>query len=62
MKVFVKPTEVGSIVRKPESMISLQATGELVELNSYWSRRIRDKDVIVTDAPIEKKISDKGKE
>ena len=49
MKVFVKPSELGLLIRKPENMLPLNQEGEFVELNSYWNRRLHEKDVILVN-------------
>ena len=44
----VKPAE-GRMVRDPRSMALLPEEGRDVPRNSFWLRRVRDKDVVVED-------------
>lgn len=48
---FVKPMIPGSIIRYPNSARILPDAGDTVPLNQYWSRRIKQRDVVVGIAP-----------
>ncbi len=46
MKIKIKPIK-NLIVRDPITKQPLPNKGIYVELNSYWSRRLKDQDVIL---------------
>lgn len=58
MKVFVKP-KAGLKVPNPQSGRSVPAEGECVEKNTYWARRAKDGDVVLSEVA-EPKKEDKG--
>lgn len=47
---FLKPAQLAgdevALVRDPETMIPLAAAGEWKTISPFWTRRIRDKEVI----------------
>lgn len=47
-KIFVKPGEFGS-VRDPITMRMLKDEGEFKPRNSYWMRRVKQGDVVLTN-------------
>lgn len=50
--IRLKPAKPEVKVRDPLSMVFLPEGGLMVEMSSYWSRRLRDGDVIeVQDQP-----------
>ena len=54
-KIKVKPARPDLIVRDPITMQKIPVEGAEIELNSYWQRRIQDKDlVVIGDEPVEK--------
>jgi Protein of unknown function (DUF2635) len=54
MKIFVKPTKPGAVVRLPQNPTSqVPPEGAWVKRNAYWLRRLRDGSVIETDPPQE---------
>lgn len=62
VKIFVKPKNKKVLVRNPERNRHLKAEGERVVKDAYWHRRIKDGDVVETDAPkktAKKKIAKK---
>lgn len=44
--IFLKPGQPGLIVRDPVTGTPLKADGEYKPRDTYWIRRIKDKDVI----------------
>lgn len=50
-RVTLKPASDDLKVRNPDTGEHLRAEGETVVLTSYWVRRLRDGDVVKTDAP-----------
>jgi len=46
MKAFLVPVK-GGLIRIPNTKQIMPETGMLVELNSFWSRRIKDGSVLV---------------
>ena len=48
--MFIKPAE-GLKVRHPDTRRFLADEGEEVTVNDYWLRRVRDGDVVESDAP-----------
>lgn len=58
---FVVPSK-DSIVIKPDTMKALSASGESVELNSYWLRRLSDGDVSEGTPPAKSKTPAKAQE
>ncbi len=48
---FIKPANDQVAVRDPKSGRALAAEGEYKPQNSYWMRRLRDKDVIEATPP-----------
>ena len=58
MYVFIKP--VGDLlVPDQRSKEGIPVTGVLVELNSYWQRRIIDGTVVVCDQTVKQEVTDK---
>lgn len=51
--IVVEGATVLAIVRDPETLIPLAADGEWKALSPFWSRRLRDKDVIEAEPPAE---------
>ncbi|ABQ38496.1 DUF2635 domain-containing protein [Bradyrhizobium sp. BTAi1] len=53
--VYLKPAPADGggvvLVRDPASLKPLDAAGEWKPGNQYWTRRIRDKDVVVSSPP-----------
>ena len=57
-KIYVKPASKDLIVRDPATLRALKAEGEYKPKNTYWLRRLKDKDVVeATPAPATKKTS-----
>jgi hypothetical protein len=59
--VFLKPSVVDGqvlIVPDPETHRPLKAEGEWKLESTYWTRRIRDKDVLKSEPPPEAKPAD----
>ena len=52
--VFVKPLE-GVRIRDPKTRDVLPENGKRVELNTYWSRRIKENSVIIIESGSTKK-------
>lgn len=59
MKIFVKP-KAGLKVPNPYNGRALSAEGEVVEKNTYWARRAKDGDVVVTEVAAPKSKEEKG--
>jgi len=53
-RIFVKPVE-GRRVKDPRTRELLRDLGAWVPKDSYWTRRIKDGDVTVTDGPAAKR-------
>lgn len=51
-RLFVRPAE-GLRVRDPQSKLHIPTTGRWVPRDSFWLRRLRSGDVVVTDPPTE---------
>lgn len=60
-KIIVTPV-AGKIVRDPSTMEPLPPEGRLVDNMSYWQRRAKDKDVIMTLPPKAMRENVKNKE
>lgn len=61
MKTLIKPKE-GLIILNPLTKLNLKVEGDLVDMNTYWRRRILDGDVEIVEpkeVKIETKIEDK---
>lgn len=61
MKTLIKPKE-GLIILNPLTKLNLKVEGDLVDMNTYWRRRILDGDVEIVEpkeVEIETKIEDK---
>lgn len=54
--MFVKPAE-GLVIRDPDLLDLLPATGREVPDSVYWQRRLRDRDVVEAD-PIESQANE----
>jgi len=54
-KFKIKPDLKGKIVRDPDSYQPLKSDGEEKPRNSYWLRRIKDKDVVEVSTAAQKK-------
>lgn len=52
--IFVKPI-AGVLVRYPQTMTPLAAEGALVELDTFWRRRIADGTVVVVEKAVASK-------
>jgi hypothetical protein len=52
--MFVKPSRKGLIVRFPGNGKPLNEDGEHVPSNTYWARRLRDRDVVEAKPPTKK--------
>lgn len=50
MTRIVKPAREGQQIRRPDGR-PLPPEGGRVEWSSYWQRRLRDGDIILTDPP-----------
>jgi len=50
--MYVKPAP-GLSIRDPDLLDLLPESGRLVPDSDYWLRRVRDKDVVLTDPPSE---------
>lgn len=48
-KKFVTPNPPNKTVRHPSSLHALKPEGEWVEVDSYWTRRAKDGDVVIAD-------------
>ncbi|EGU39601.1 DUF2635 domain-containing protein [Vibrio scophthalmi] len=46
IKRKIRPAKPGLTLRHPKTLQKLPAEGALVELNSYWRRRLRDGDAV----------------
>lgn len=46
----LRPTNPATLVRDPGTAIPLNPNGDKKTLNTYWRRRIRDKDVEIVNA------------
>lgn len=51
---WVKPALAGNVVRDPDTMQTLPEDGAEKPANSYWLRRIKDKDVVEVEAKSKK--------
>lgn len=49
IKVKVKPSRPDLKVRNPKNMLFLDPEGEVVEMGTYWDRRIQCGDVVVVE-------------
>jgi hypothetical protein len=49
--VFIKPAVEGAHVPDPHTHAGLKAEGEWKPASDYWLRRLRDEDVVETEAP-----------
>jgi hypothetical protein len=49
--IFVKPAAADMLVRDPVSLKPLDAKGEWKPRTQFWSRRLRDKDVVEAEPP-----------
>jgi hypothetical protein len=58
MMVFLKPIE-NVLVRDPKSKEIFPQEGMLVELNTYWQRRINDGTLLIVNQKIEEKSIEK---
>jgi hypothetical protein len=61
VKTLIKPKE-GLIILDPRTKLKLKVEGDLVDMSTYWKRRILDGDVEIVmteEAKIETKIDDK---
>jgi hypothetical protein len=58
MTVFVTPIE-NVLVRNPKTKEIIPKEGMLVELNSFWQRRINDGSLILGEPKIEKQTDRK---
>lgn len=45
----VKPTVEGAIIRDPVTRMPLPAEGGEVPDNTFWRRRLRDKEVVIVE-------------
>ncbi len=59
--MFVKPAE-GRAVRDPDSRALLAAEGEEKPDTRFWRRRVRDKDVLEAERPVEVEAEPKAKD
>lgn len=48
MKTLLKPKE-GLIILNPLTKLNLKVEGDLVDMNTYWRRRILDGDVEIVE-------------
>ena len=60
-KIFVKPTNSEVLVRDPITKQHLPLDGKSVELDGYWTRRIRDGDVMEVVPPKKEQKPSKSK-
>lgn len=60
--IRVKPVKEGLVLRKPPGGIPLKAEGENVPNNSFWRRRLKDGDVVITKEEKPKTSFKKDKE
>jgi len=58
MKTLIKPKE-GLLILNPATRLNLRVEGELVDLGTYWRRRLSDGDVELVLETKEEKIEDK---
>ena len=49
-RVYIKPKQ-GLVVRDPATFKRLPEEGDWVTLNSYWTRRLGDQDVVKANPP-----------
>lgn len=49
--IFIKPAKDNLIIRDPISSTPLAKAGETKPHNAYWSRRLKDGDVVKTTKP-----------
>ena len=47
----LKPARVDLVVRDPTTRLPLPAEGEAKPLDTYWSRRLVDGDVVIVEQP-----------
>lgn len=59
MKLFLKPATADLVVRDPHTGERLPVNGKSVVINSYWRRRMNDKDVVQAEAPKKQKTEKK---
>jgi hypothetical protein len=58
MMVFLKPIE-NVLIRDPKSKEIFPQEGMLVELNTYWQRRINDGTLLIVNQKTEEKLIEK---
>jgi len=58
MKTLIKPKE-GIKILNPATGRILSAEGELVDLSTYWRRRIKDGDVLIVEVKKEEILDNK---
>jgi hypothetical protein len=58
MKTLIKPKE-GMKILNPATGRVLSAEGELVDLSTFWRRRIKDGDVVIVEVKKEETLEHK---
>ena len=55
IKVAVKDESI--VLRNPKTRLRISTTGEMVEKNAFWLRRIKEGDVVVLEQQASNQIS-----